>query len=693
MPAGNLTQSLAMNIKTVEGNPLALFIDNSDSTLKLKDVRGNVAPLSDYTGGGTASNITVDVTTITDGGNYRVAFQSSTNKFSENAKFTFNPEDGLGVGVAAALGALHIKSLQDDADTDSIIEGSADFNKQILFKVSADPSPLNRWGMNVSGAEAGADAGSNYNVEAYDDNGDALGTWMHIVRSSGWVGINTIEPLGRLHIYGSTPLRFIMDAAANIPRILSFRTDGDPRWAFRVDDTESGANAGSNMFVRRYDDTGTLIGTLATFVRSSGDTYLHNTTGIGYSYPSTLNGMLNVRGASDATGSAMYVQSLSNEAFRIYNNRQIVSGGGSAATLTDFTWNAFTAGSSSNLTAQFADSTGTDNIIRICNSPTSTRGGLEIVRSSTSAARNAFRIFGAGTANLTMFSNGTIQFDTANAFQDAATTYIQRSSTSFPGFLFNLDTTANSSFVFHKGRTTTSQTDNVPLVDINTSFTDSGTTFNGTVITLGIRPTLNYTGGGTANSTGIDYNPTITSLNGSHVGLRIRLGLSGFGLASTLPGDFVDVAAATSAFASLRIRSSSGTNPTSPNDGAMWWTGSQLSFRVSSTTRGIAFNPITQTVNATTATTSIDLSLGSIVILNLQTATTALTLTNPAVGTYIIIVKQDGTGGRLLTYTTTINWAGGVTPTLTTTADHSDIETLVYDGTNYRGVLSSDFAV
>lgn len=63
------------------------------------------------------------------------------------------------------------------------------------------------------------------------------------------------------------------------------------------------------------------------------------------------------------------------------------------------------------------------------------------------------------------------------------------------------------------------------------------------------------------------------------------------------------------------------------------------------------------------------------------------TFANPQVGgTYILIVKQDGTGTRTVTWPT-IKWAGGSAPTLTTTINKADIVGIVYDGTDYFGVI------
>ncbi len=64
------------------------------------------------------------------------------------------------------------------------------------------------------------------------------------------------------------------------------------------------------------------------------------------------------------------------------------------------------------------------------------------------------------------------------------------------------------------------------------------------------------------------------------------------------------------------------------------------------------------------------------------------TFANPlSGGRYLIYLKQDGTGSRTITWPT-IRWAGGTTPTLTTTANKVDIITIVYDGSEYFGSAS-----
>ena len=64
-----------------------------------------------------------------------------------------------------------------------------------------------------------------------------------------------------------------------------------------------------------------------------------------------------------------------------------------------------------------------------------------------------------------------------------------------------------------------------------------------------------------------------------------------------------------------------------------------------------------------------------------------LVFSNPEVGQiYCLKVIQDSTGSRTLTYPSTVVWAGGSAPTLTTTASYNDMIYFIYDGSKYRDV-------
>jgi len=67
------------------------------------------------------------------------------------------------------------------------------------------------------------------------------------------------------------------------------------------------------------------------------------------------------------------------------------------------------------------------------------------------------------------------------------------------------------------------------------------------------------------------------------------------------------------------------------------------------------------------------------------------TFSNPKSGSrYLLMLKQDGTGSRTVTWPSII-WQGGVAPVLTTTANKTDLITIVYDGTSYYGSSSLNY--
>ncbi len=59
---------------------------------------------------------------------------------------------------------------------------------------------------------------------------------------------------------------------------------------------------------------------------------------------------------------------------------------------------------------------------------------------------------------------------------------------------------------------------------------------------------------------------------------------------------------------------------------------------------------------------------------------------------YVLTVKQDATGSRTLAFGTAYKFAGGIAPTITTTANATDILTFISDGTNMNGVPHQDFS-
>ncbi len=64
--------------------------------------------------------------------------------------------------------------------------------------------------------------------------------------------------------------------------------------------------------------------------------------------------------------------------------------------------------------------------------------------------------------------------------------------------------------------------------------------------------------------------------------------------------------------------------------------------------------------------------------------------TNPC--NILLVLKQDSTGSRTVTWPATVKWPGGTAPTLTTGANTIDIISFYFDGTDYYGVDSLNFS-
>ena len=75
------------------------------------------------------------------------------------------------------------------------------------------------------------------------------------------------------------------------------------------------------------------------------------------------------------------------------------------------------------------------------------------------------------------------------------------------------------------------------------------------------------------------------------------------------------------------------------------------------------------------------------------TGNVTFTFTEPT-GPCNLIFKliQDATGSRTVTWPADVNWPGGTAPTLTTTANATDIVSFYYDGTDFYGQVALNFS-
>ena len=107
------------------------------------------------------------------------------------------------------------------------------------------------------------------------------------------------------------------------------------------------------------------------------------------------------------------------------------------------------------------------------------------------------------------------------------------------------------------------------------------------------------------------------------------------------------------------------------------------------------YSETTNAIGATSASQTINLEDGNVVTATLSVATTTFTFSNPIASddctSFTLILTQDGTGSRAVTWPASVDWAGGTAPTLTTTATTGvDILTFltVNAGTTWYGFVA-----
>jgi hypothetical protein len=106
---------------------------------------------------------------------------------------------------------------------------------------------------------------------------------------------------------------------------------------------------------------------------------------------------------------------------------------------------------------------------------------------------------------------------------------------------------------------------------------------------------------------------------------------------------------------------------------------------------GQAYSPTSALVSSASITPNF--TNGNTFKVTLQHNTALANPTNPKEGaTYTIIVTQDGTGSRTMSFGANYKWVGGTAPTLSTAGNAVDILTFISDGTNMYGTSNLNFS-
>lgn len=290
---------------------------------------------------------------------------------------------------------------------------------------------------------------------------------------------------------------------------------------------------------------------------------------------------------------------------------------------------------------------------------------LSIAYSMGTTGGTLYKDAGIANNSVTFTLGGTSQ--AINVGASSGTVAITTSSSSTTGI--SIDDTNNSGSITIGNTAYTS----TGLAKSTTTYSDTYTAASGsgTHTAINIANTFNLTSTASGNQMGININPTLTSLTaakyrGINIGYSNANAYGIYQSGSTTYNVFVGK----TAFGST----------TTPTDA------------VNITGNLIVAGQYNSTKFALTdgATIALDWNNANVQSVTLGGNRT-FTFANPKTGgRYLIILKQDATGSRTVTWPT-IKWAGGTTPTLTTTANKYDLITLIYDGTNYYGSASLNF--
>ena len=172
---------------------------------------------------------------------------------------------GVPFSISRASGTATFTSVNSLSTGATVVLDGAGSHRAIVGATNG----LARWrlvlGHNL--AESGANTGSDFYLQRYDDTGAVIDNPLMINRASGAWTINTLAS-GQ----GGSSIWLNCAPGAGTTRSIAASTNGLLRWRLSLGNSpaETGANAGSDYYLQRYDDTGALIDTVMNSARANG---------------------------------------------------------------------------------------------------------------------------------------------------------------------------------------------------------------------------------------------------------------------------------------------------------------------------------------------------------------------------------------------------------------------------------------
>lgn len=203
-----VTQSLPQNINTVEGNGLAVFVDNNDGQLKLKDVDGIVQLVTAYTGsGGTGGNGILSINAVTLPAQFLITGTSGTDFAITNvgANHVFNlPDASTSARGVINTGAQIIKGQKTFTDNgfflgDLDVAGTLTAEAKSFLIKHPDPDK-NGWDLQHGNLEGG-EHGIYHRGRIQGSNIIYLPTYWKFLVNAHTISVHLTSAKGRFHYF------------------------------------------------------------------------------------------------------------------------------------------------------------------------------------------------------------------------------------------------------------------------------------------------------------------------------------------------------------------------------------------------------------------------------------------------------------------------------------------------------------
>jgi hypothetical protein len=143
---GNVTKSQQNNITSPNGNSLAVFVESTTGVMKVKDIMGNIQPLSDYISIPTLYSGTFFDTTLQTNGGATTANQVLINSTQINNGFTLNGNSSVTILNTATY--FFTCSLQL-----AFTGGASNYNVTVWFTINDVIEPNSAFTFTTTGAQ------------------------------------------------------------------------------------------------------------------------------------------------------------------------------------------------------------------------------------------------------------------------------------------------------------------------------------------------------------------------------------------------------------------------------------------------------------------------------------------------------------------------------------------------------------